>query len=386
MQSLKVASETTKAENVRSWVLYALRHVLETEKVRNSVLKAILSEQFKRVGYTPIYGKTLNNRINSSDLTAYLDKIIKQYPPDRSSKYIVLFTISNIMDAVTQETHFQTFIYVPGSNPSALIYCFDPARDCSQQPGIYYPHAIDELVEYIDFHNELPSVSESDIITVAHPQVVNACQIHDNDVFCQSWSLLLQLSGVMTLLTTGKLQDNPIIPESQLEKYSILLNFYQTILPVLCDELRKTYKSYDIPSSYKSIDPCNVIQEMKCIVNNNVINCGLCGPPDDTGVKCPEILNQQTQRYSFNRYRVHSDTKPRKVPKTSKQLKPAGRGMKELRDRLAVQKMLDSLSMAGSSSMNNSLQTSTQNNNTRTNNSNKQDVNDLSSQINKLSI
>ena len=97
MQSLKVASETTKEENIRSWILYALRHVLETEKVRNAVLKATLSEQFKRVGYTPIYGKTLNNRKNSSDLTAYLDKIIKQYPPDRSSKYIVLFTISNIL-------------------------------------------------------------------------------------------------------------------------------------------------------------------------------------------------------------------------------------------------------------------------------------------------
>ena len=294
-----------------------------------------------------------------------------------------MFTVSNIYDQQTQETHFQTFIYVPGARPGAIIYCFDPSRNCNQQPGIYYPHAVDEIRDLIIYHNSSSNIKhESQRISVFYPEVTQACQIHDNDVFCQSWSLFLQISGIMTLLSTGKLDDNPIIPESQYEKYQILLNFYQQMLPIFCDALRKTYSSIgSIPSAYKSIDPCDIVANMRCQAIGDQVDCSLCGPPKPrTKTNCPEILRQrvlkqnsfETKQKHSRKLRVHS--KPRskskksppkfsgsksskhhssnqkktqiKSPLTSTRLKPAGRGLIESRRRAKhkeMNKLLDSL-------------------------------------------
>ena len=103
---------------------------------------------------------------------------------------------------------------------------------------VYGAHAVDEV-------DTIVSKIDSDI-TLLYPNVTEACQIHENDVFCQSWSLYLQIHGVVRFLKTGNLNYAPDIPLSQFHKYEILLNFYKSIVPIICVELNKVYKKYQV--------------------------------------------------------------------------------------------------------------------------------------------
>jgi len=311
----RIASVPLKLSNIRSWVLYSIRETYEKQNVRNKILKHILHNGITRRGYIPVYGKTINNRTSQSSLKSYIEELTTQYPPDPDSKLVIMFTVSNQYDPVTHETHFQSFIYVPGS---AIIYAFDPARDCWQDEGIYAAHAVDEVEDLIKYYNDSKKTIDANLqITVAFPEVVEACQIHDNDVFCQTWSLFLQVFAIFTLLTTGKVEENPIIPVDQFEKYQILLNFYKKTVPIICDELRKNYSSLpNLPTAYKKgIDPCDILMNMVCNRDSDIIDCSLCGPPHDkTNIRCPEIVKQQfiTRDNSFDNSRKKSRVRSRK--------------------------------------------------------------------------
>ena len=313
----RTAEESSEDENIRSWVLFALRETMEQQSIRNNVLKEFLHKLFKSSGYKPIYGRTLNNRKTQKSLITYLTKIISTYPPDQTSKYVVMFTVSNLYDEDTHETHFQTFVYIPGyksdivSGP--IIFCFDPSRTCDQEEGIYGAHAVDEV-------DTIVSKIDSDI-TLLYPNVTEACQIHENDVFCQSWSLYLQIHGVVRFLQTGNLNYAPDIPLSQFHKYEILLNFYKSIVPIICVELNKVYKKLPgLPKKYM-IDPCDLVSKMECTFKNDVVSCSLCGPPQDKSAACPEILLQKLksqktmdlqQTHQFNSYPSKSSIKSKR--------------------------------------------------------------------------
>jgi hypothetical protein len=316
----RTVEESSDDENIRSWVLFALRETMEQQTIRNNVLKYFLDDQFKYYGYKPVYGKTLNNRKTEKPLITYLTKMMSQYQPDPKSKNVIMFTVSNLYDEDTHETHFQTFVYIPGYTTGPVIFCFDPSRTCEQAEGIYSPHAVDEINTIVQNLN--PN------IRLLYPIVADACQIHENDVFCQSWSLYLQIQGVSRFLQRGDLNYAADIPSHQFEKYMVLLNFYKIILPLICKTLQKTYnKLADIPKKYVHIDPCERISEMQCTFANDLVNCSLCGPPQDKSAACPEILLQsrKSRKSQTSRMQQFNSRRSRQVRNRSRSVQSRSR-------------------------------------------------------------
>ena len=230
-----------------SWVLYSLREVLGYEHIRTSILK---NELVYAKSPNFIYGPTFAQEYNPKNLETYLSSILKL------KNKRVLFTASNLPDINTRETHYQTYI-VDTSNKTVLM--IDPARKVSGK-GIYPPIVSREVVRPY-FENAGYAVSWID--------TSSACQIKTHDVFCQSWSLYLQIQA--TLNPGLRIE----IPKSQNKKYELLLNFFQKVSTYsdVCLELQNEFKglikeakSSVITAAEKKYmlvqDPCLILHQM----------------------------------------------------------------------------------------------------------------------------
>ena len=250
---------------VNTWILYSLRFSLLDEKVRNDIL--ISSDwfgKFKKLGYNIVFGPVYGNGISDGDLIKLLHKYISL-----GNDKIVLFTLSNnpvnISDPDKRETHFQSFILV---NQIQKIFAFDPANDDTiQHFGIYYPGAIIQINSIISkYFNNSPLNYE-----VIQPSIDYACQIHKSDVFCQTWSLILQYEYMRQLCANNLNFTNLVIniPSNIIDKYDYLNTFIQSIISIksVAEKLRKQYltdvKSHAQPEPYSKIDPAAEIQLFK---------------------------------------------------------------------------------------------------------------------------
>ena len=140
----------------------------------------------------------------------------------------VVFTASNqAEDTAEPETHYQTFYL---DNVTKHLYMIDPSRK-NNADGIYTPFiARDTIQPFYEQHGYVCKFIE----------MTNPAQSTSRDVFCQSWSLYILVNFLQDGLHTVH------IPRNQLERYSVLLNFYQVIIddiPTLQKELRKEYVS-----------------------------------------------------------------------------------------------------------------------------------------------
>jgi hypothetical protein len=230
-----------------SWVLYSLREVLGYEHIRTTILK---NELVYAKSPSLIYGPTFAQEYNPENLKSYLGSILKV------KNKRVLFTASNLPDLQTQETHYQTYI-VDTSNKTVLM--IDPARKVSGK-GIYPPIVSREVIR---------PYFENAGYTVSWIDTSSACQIKLHDVFCQSWSLYLQIQAI---LNPGLRIE---IPKSQNKKYELLLSFFQKIItyPEVCNTLMTEFKSLVSTAKPKNItpaekkymlgqDPCNTLRQM----------------------------------------------------------------------------------------------------------------------------
>jgi hypothetical protein len=230
-----------------SWVLYSLREVLGYEHIRTSILK---NELVYAKSPSLIYGPTFAQEYNPENLKSYLSSILKL------KNKRVLFTASNLPDLQTQETHYQTYI-VDTSNKTVLM--IDPARKVSGK-GIYPPIVSREVVR---------PYFENAGYTVSWIDTSSACQIKLHDVFCQSWSLYLQIQAT---LNPGLRVE---IPKSQKAKYELLLNFFHKIIayPDVCLELQNEFKALikdtkphvitAVEKKYMLVqDPCLILRQM----------------------------------------------------------------------------------------------------------------------------
>lgn len=242
-------AKSNKSEISVSWVLYALRATYEREEIRN----LILANELKTLGNNVVYGKTFSNEYKLPDLKNYLQQVIKT--PDNK---IYLFTVSNRPDLKSSETHYQTFIVLKYIKK---IYAIDPART-KEGEGIYAPHAGNYILEYF---------KKNGFETAWNP-VEHACQVITDDVFCQTWSLLLQLEMVKKIVSNETL--TVCIPMSQDKKYELLLRFYKNNslkYPNICVALKEEYNisvnsNTDLTNSQKTfllgMDPCPILMEM----------------------------------------------------------------------------------------------------------------------------
>ena len=207
-------------EIISSWVSYSMRQVMNNENIRNIILA-----NFIQGSPNIVFGKTFEAKYKLSDLRIYLEQI-------STDGKIHLFTVANLPDKLSGETHFQTFILL---NASKTIYAIDPART-KKGEGIYGAYAGEYVLQFFNTKK---------YITEWNP-VSYACQTCKEDVFCQSWSLFLQIK-MFLMLESGSKLPQVCIPRGLGNRYQLLLDFFKNIvlIPEVATELKSRFK-YDM--------------------------------------------------------------------------------------------------------------------------------------------
>lgn len=252
--------ETIDEQDVISWVLHALKIVIGDESIREEILmhyhpglhrgnitklRKIDSKNHKNHAFTfdAFVDFSQDDAIEkkNNEMRKYLSEIINM-------NGTIVFTATNVQrDEDDFETHFQTFIV---DNDDKIVYAIDPAYDktvvktkkskniLASGQGIYYAEVAHETVKpFFESHQYAFK-----LIPLSSP-----AQIAYDDVFCQSWSLYI-LNSVLEKDKDGipiyKNIEEFQIPESQIEKYSVILEFYKKIfkgIPSLKKYLKTEY-------------------------------------------------------------------------------------------------------------------------------------------------
>lgn len=199
-----------------SWTLHALKSLLGLKTVRNKIIK-----KFYPLIKNITKAETFDAFQSPEALLAYCAEIMHYQP-------YVVFTASNQAEATAEpETHYQTFYL---DNVTKHLYMIDPSRK-NKADGIYTPFIARNTIQ--PFYEQQGYVCE-------FIEMTNPAQSSERDVFCQSWSLYILLNFLQDGLHAVP------IPRKQLERYAVLLNFYQVIItdiPSLKKELTKEYVS-----------------------------------------------------------------------------------------------------------------------------------------------
>ena len=237
------------------WLLHSIKILLGDESIRHYIilkkypdLKHNLKKDIRT--FDPFVKKGKTRQDKYKEIEKYLDYVIKL------KKGIVVFTATNVQqNDEDNETHFQSFIV---DNDHKKAYVIDPAYDKDKDNfiGIYYAEVTQEAIK---------PFLESKGYDFKFVPLSRPAQSTTNDVFCQSWSLLILLD----LLKNNKYQGTNVefkIPRTKLERYEILLDFYKDIfidsMPELLDNLQEEY----IGSINECLDDCpNEAQKEKLL-------------------------------------------------------------------------------------------------------------------------
>jgi hypothetical protein len=285
-RSKKSKSKATKKSNAISWVLHALKIVMGDESIRQEILlhyhptlhrgniTAIRRIDPQKHGKEHVFTfdafvKTEENDASfdvaierkRAEIRKYLSEIIQM-------KGVIVFTATNIQQyAEDYETHFQTFIV---DNNKKTVLAIDPAYEktalkaskknniLTPNQGIYYAEVAHEVIK--PFFQENAPDYEFKMFPLSHP-----AQIAFDDVFCQSWSLYI----LDSLLTDPEIEEFEI-PETQIEKYGMILRFYKRVfkdIPILKNYLKFEYEgeiidNFGDDSDFLKENPAKILMEM----------------------------------------------------------------------------------------------------------------------------
>jgi phosphoribosylaminoimidazole-succinocarboxamide synthase len=192
-----------------------MRAIMEEEKVRNTILAEALPSDI-------ILGPTFTGEYSLIDVKAYTKSLF-------TSPKIHLFTVSNRPDLETGETHFQTFVYT-----NKTLYVGDPAYKRVSTNGKIENKGIYEA----KIGNYLMELATKNDVKTEWIRLTSPCQTSFDDVFCQTWSLLIQLEFVKNGFNM------PIeIPCAKDKRYDILLDSYKELLklPLIQKRLKEEY-------------------------------------------------------------------------------------------------------------------------------------------------
>jgi hypothetical protein len=219
-------------EKAISWMLHALKIVLGDESIRRYIIlyyyPTISNSSKKCIRTFDAFVESAKKREEkANEIRKYCNKMSRKSD-------LVVFTASNIQRTkCDNETHFQSYII---DNNLKKVCVIDPAYDSSKpnNAGIYFAEVSNDII--IPYFERKGYTTE--FITLTTPAQVDA-----EDVFCQSWTLYILLA---------KLKQNEYIasntfdvPKDQLDKYDMLLSFYQQIftdMPELCENLQVEYE------------------------------------------------------------------------------------------------------------------------------------------------
>lgn len=228
-----------------SWLLHSIKILLGDESIRRYIilqkfpnLKNKLKKDIRT--FDPFVKKGKNRQDKYKEIEAYLEYII-------TLNDIVVFTATNVQQHnKDNETHFQSFIV---DNDNKKTYVIDPAFDKNEENfiGIYYAEIT---------HDVIKPFLVSKGYTVTFVRLERPAQSTTNDVFCQSWSLLMLLD----LLENNNYNNENLeieIPSKKILRYNKILRFYKDIfktMPELQDNLQEEYNGsiYDAKDDDKN--------------------------------------------------------------------------------------------------------------------------------------
>jgi hypothetical protein len=218
-------------QNAISWLLHSIKILLGDESIRRYIILKYNPElKYKN------HIKTFNAFIKPGKTREHKYKEIKKYLQaiSRLKKDNVVFTATNVQqDEEDIETHFQSFIV---DNNNKMVYGIDPAYNKNKENfiGIYYAEILHDVIKPF-FENKQ---YQFHLVRLSRP-----AQTTTDDVFCQSWSLLILLK-----IMENKDYEKDVeiyIPSKKIDKYHMLLEFYKQIftdIPELFDNLKAEYE------------------------------------------------------------------------------------------------------------------------------------------------
>ena len=273
-----------KKSDAISWMLHALKIIIGDESIRQEILLHYHPKlhkgnigALKKIGgrkyhiYTfdafvkpePSFEEGLEAK--EKEIEHYLSEIVKM-------DGVVVFTATNIQQHEADfETHFQTFIV---DNDRKIVHAIDPAYDktvtkinkkkkiLALNQGIYYAEVTHDVIK--PFFEENHAEYKFQMTPLSHP-----AQIAFDDVFCQSWSLYILIS-MLDKMEKDKLIGEIQIPETQIEKYDMILGFYKRIfrdIPTLATYLKQEYvgeitENYGGKSTLLKANPDKILMQM----------------------------------------------------------------------------------------------------------------------------
>jgi hypothetical protein len=257
----KIIDVNTRPDAI-SWLLHSLKILLGDEGIRRYIilhyypkLKHDLVKDIRTFDAFVKKGTTREDKNN--EIRKYLKYAIKL------KKDIVVFTATNVQQHDKDiETHFQSFII---DNNKKNIYIIDPAfnKNGERFVGIYYAEVTHEVIKPFFEENGY----EVNFVHLSKP-----AQTTTDDVFCQSWSLLILLN----LLDNKNYEKNVefTIPSKKIDKYNMLLEFYKTVfnhMPDLRANLKEEYEGSINDSGFNkkerevllTYDPFDLLISMK---------------------------------------------------------------------------------------------------------------------------
>lgn len=289
-----------------SWMLHSLKIVLGDESIREEILMHYHPELHRENIQTLRKINNGKHHIRTFDAFVYFEKNDASFDDAIERKYMmirnylseivklngtVVFTATNIQrDADDCETHFQSFIV---DNDNKTVLAIDPAYNKSVvkknkknnvlevHQGIYYAEVTHNVIKpffktsngsFKTSNGSFKTTYDFHIVPLSHP-----AQISFDDVFCQSWSLLILDSLLKTrhpLASAGRLNtivtQEFTIPETQNDKYDMLLTFYKRIftdIPTLKKYLKNEYTgeiidNFGEDSSLLKADPVKILLTM----------------------------------------------------------------------------------------------------------------------------
>jgi hypothetical protein len=285
-RSKKSKSKATKKSNAISWILHALKIIMGDESIRQEIILHY-HPSLHRGNITAL--KRIDPRKHGKEHVFTFDAFVKTEDTDASfevaierkraeirnylseiieMKGTIVFTATNIQQyAEDFETHFQTFIV---DNTKKTVLAIDPAYDktvlkpntkkkiLTPNQGIYYAEVTHEVIK--PFFQENAPDYDFKLLPLSHP-----AQIAFDDVFCQSWSLYI----LDSLLSNPEIEEFEI-PETQIEKYGMILGFYKRIfkdIPTLKNYLKFEYDgeiidNFGDDSDFLKKNPAKILMEM----------------------------------------------------------------------------------------------------------------------------
>lgn len=267
-----------------SWVLHSVKDALGIEDNRKEVIKRFIHDipnedhirtfdadieyetgEEKKKGIKEKKGNkeeyNTNYELKLKEIRDYCTEVMQL------ENYVV-FTATNIEEyqeyGKDSETHYQTFI---ADNNKNVLYVIDPAKKNGKAYGIYIPQvAIDIIMPFFEENKY-----KTKFVKLKFPAQTND-SVEEADIFCQSWSLYILIEFLKDN-NKDNLRDIAInIPESQKERYDILLKFFKDVfssIPDLQSDLKRIFErelQEEKPDKYKrfiNIDPYALLMDMK---------------------------------------------------------------------------------------------------------------------------